>query len=242
MTETYKPLFAEFLGTAILVFVGCGSVALGDYGQNMPMGILPIALAFGGVLIGLIYALGPISGCHINPAVTVAAWIAGRFEAKKIAGYVVAQTLGAVLASALLVVLLSSTVSSAPQEVLNLGQNGWGAGYLGEYNTMAAFIVEFSVTFLFVLVILGATGSQANTPFAGIAIGMTLLVCLITFVNVTGCSLNPARSIGPALFAGGAAMGQLWLFILAPILGGALAGLVFRSGILEHDSAAPQVA
>lgn len=234
MNSRTKALGAEFIGTAILVFVGCGAVTIGNFGQSMPLGILPIALAFGGVLTGLIYALGPVSGCHINPAVTLAAWIAGRFPGRDVAGYMIAQVLGAVAAAGALSLIGGSGAGGADAAV-NLGQNGWGPGYLGEYPMVAAFAVEAIATALFVLIILGATSPQGNSAFAGMAIGTTLAVILLTFINVTGCSLNPARSIGPAIFAGGAAIEQLWLFIVAPLLGGAVAGLVSKLGFYTGE-------
>lgn len=233
MQSERKALISEFLGTAVLVFVGCGAVAVGDYGQNLPLGVLPIALAFGGVLVGLIYALGPVSGCHVNPAVTIAAWIGGRFEGRRVLGYIIVQVLGAIVAAGLLAIILQGAAGGAGVATAGLGQTGWGEGYLGEYDVWAAFVVELVVTFLFVLIILGATTPGDGQPFAGIAIGLALVVFLITFVNVTGCSLNPARSIGPALFVGGKAMAQVWLFILAPMAGGLLAGGVCRAGLFD---------
>ncbi len=231
MKSDYKRLFAEMIGTAILVLVGCGAVTIGGYGATMPAGIVPIALAFGGILTGLIYALGPVSGCHINPAVTLALWVAGRFQGRQVPGYIAAQVVGGLLGAALLV-LLARNGAGGIAAAANLGQNGWGAGYLGEFSMLAAFATEFGVTFIFVMIILGATSEGSNTAFAGVAIGATLAILLVTFVNVTGCSLNPARSIGPAVFAGGAALDQLWLFLIAPSLGGLFAGLVNRVGLL----------
>ncbi len=220
--------FAEFFGTATLILVGCGSVVLGGMGASQPLGGLPIALSFGLVLAGLIYALGPISGCHINPAVTIAAWIAGRLERAAVPGYIAAQLLGGIVGAGLLALISTNGISEVDLGAQGLGQNGWGEGYLGEYNVIAAFSSELIATFLFVAIILGTTTTGGHTAFAGVAIGLTLTAMIVTFIGVSGASLNPARSLGPALFVGAGPIAQLWLFFLAPVLGGALAGLLFR--------------
>lgn len=223
-----KKLIAEFIGTFALVLFGCGAAVL----AGAEIGQLGIALAFGLAIVAMAYGIGPISGCHVNPAVSFGVFMAGRMEFKDMAGYWVAQTLGAIAGAALLMFLLSN---SAGGFAGNLGQNGWGPGYLGEYSMVAALAFEIVMTFLFVVVILGVTGPGGNAAFAGLAIGLTLAVIHITGIQVTGVSVNPARSIGPALLAGGSAIGQLWLFIVAPLVGAALAGLAVKMKLIAAD-------
>lgn len=219
---------AEFIGTFTLVLFGCGAAVLaGD-----DIGLAGISFAFGFALIGMAYAIGPVSGCHINPAVSLGAVAAGRMELGEALTYMVAQVAGAI-AGALVLLLIASGRADFSVAANGLGQNGWGAGYLGEYSLVAAFIFEVVATFLFMVVILGATGPGAPAQFAGLAIGIALVVIHLVGINVTGVSVNPARSIGPAVFAGGTALAQLWLFIVAPVIGAVLAGLVFRGGLLD---------
>jgi aquaporin Z len=215
-----KKAAAEFIGTFTLVLFGCGAVVLAG-GQ---VGQLGIAFAFGLAIVAMAYGIGPISGCHVNPAVSFAAFLAKRLGLKDMLVYWAAQVLGALAAAGLLWFL---AVSGGGAYDGNLGQNGWGPGYLGEYSLAAALVFEVVMTFLFVLVILGATAS-GDRLLAGLAIGLTLAAIHIVGIQVTGVSVNPARSIGPALVAGGPAIAQLWLFIVAPLTGAALAGLVFR--------------
>ena len=225
-----KPL-AEFIGTFTLVLFGCGAAVLagGD------IGLTGISFAFGLALIGMAYGIGPVSGCHINPAVTLGAVAAGRMTIPQAIPYMIAQVAGAIAGAAVLLMIASGKADYSLAEN-GLGQNGWGTGYLGEYNMTAAFIFEVVATFLFVVVILGATGSGAPAAIAGLAIGLALVVIHLVGINVTGVSVNPARSIGPALFAGATALSQLWLFIVAPIIGAVAAGILFRSGLLDSDS------
>jgi aquaporin Z len=228
---------AEVFGTAVLVFIGCGAVTAGTYSASLPIGAVPIGLAFGLTVTALIYSVGPISGCHINPAVTLSLWAAGRFEAKNIPGYIVSQLVGAAVGAGLLLVVLNGGVAGGYDlAARGLGQNGWGAGFLGAYDVFAAFVTEFVSTAVFVAVILGAFSRGATQSLAGIAIGAALMVLIIAFLNVTGVSLNPARSFGPALFVGRKAMSQLWLFLIAPCLAGLLTGLFFREA--EGEKAA----
>lgn len=222
-----KPI-AEFIGTFTLVLIGCGSAVI----AGPDIGLTGISFAFGLALIGMAYGIGPVSGCHINPAVSLGAVAAGRMTMSEAIPYMVAQVAGAIAAAAVLYIIASG---SAGYEG-GMGQNGWGAGYLGEYNMAAAFVFEAVATFLFVVVILGATGAGAPAAIAGLAIGLMLVAIHLVGINVTGVSVNPARSIGPALFAGGAAIGQLWLFIVAPIIGGVAAGLLFKTGNLDSDA------
>lgn len=222
-----KPL-AEFIGTFTLVLFGCGAAVIaGEF-----IGFYGIAFAFGLALIGMAYGIGPVSGCHINPAVSLGMVAAGRMTIAEAIPYIVAQIAGAI-AAAVMLMLIATGRADYSVAANGLGQNGWGAGYLGEYATGAAFIFELVATFLFVTVILGATGEGAPAGMAGLAIGLTLVVIHLVGIDITGVSVNPARSIGPALFAGGTAIAQLWLFILAPILGAIGAGLLFRSGQLD---------
>ncbi|WP_297781463.1 aquaporin [uncultured Roseovarius sp.] len=222
---------AEFIGTFTLVLFGYGAAVLagGD------IGLAGISFAFGFALIGMAYGIGPVSGCHINPAVSLGAVAAGRMSLSEAAGYILAQILGA-LAGAGILMLIASGKADYSVAQNGLGQNGWGPGYLGEYAMTAAFIFEVVASFLFMVVILGATGKGAPAHLAGLAIGIALVVIHLVGINVTGVSVNPARSIGPAVFVGGTALAQLWLFIVAPVIGTVAAGLLFRSGQLDAQS------
>lgn len=214
-------IVAEFIGTFALVLFGCGAAVLG--GDHV--GQLGIALAFGFAIIALAYGIGPVSGCHVNPAVSLAAFVAGRMGAKEMVLYWIAQFVGALAGAAVLACIAGSTT--------NLGQNGWGAGYLGAYPLHAAFVFEVVMTALFVIVILGATGADAAPGFAGLGIGIALAVIHIVGIQVTGVSVNPARSFGPAVLAGGQALAQLWLFFVAPAIGAILGALLYRFKILK---------
>ena len=228
-----KKYFAELVGTFILVFFGCGTaVVAGD-----KVGILGIAIAFGFALIGAAYGIGPISGCHINPAVSLGVWAAGRMKTGEMIGYWIGQCLGAILGAGVLLVIARG---SAGYVVGHLGQNGWGAGYGGGYSLPAAIIFEFVATLIFVVVILGSTQAAAPSRLAGLAIGITLVVIHLVGINITGTSVNPARSLGPALLVGGQALSQVWLFLTLPSLGGLVAGLLFRLKYLEA-AAEPEV-
>ncbi len=225
-----RKMVAEFIGTFTLVLLGCGAavIAGGD------IGLMGISFAFGLALVGMAYGIGHVSGCHINPAVSIGAVIAGRMEMSEALRYIGAQVAGAT-AGALVLLMIASGKADYSVAQNGLGQNGWGAGYLGEYSMIAAFLFELVATFLFVTVILGSTGAGAPSAMAGLAIGLTLVVIHLVGINVTGVSVNPARSFGPALFAGATALGQLWLFIVAPILGAVLSGLVFKTGLLDIE-------
>jgi len=214
-------IVAEFIGTFALVLFGCGAAVLG--GDHV--GQLGIALAFGFAIIALAYGIGPVSGCHVNPAVSLAAFVAGRMNAKEMVLYWIAQFVGALAGAAVLASIAGSTA--------NLGQNGWGPGYLGAYPLHAAFVFEVVMTALFVIVILGATGADAAPGFAGLGIGIALAVIHIVGIQVTGVSVNPARSFGPAVLAGGQALAQLWLFFVAPAIGAILGALLYRFKVLK---------
>lgn len=221
-----KKLLAEVLGTMILVLFGCGAAVL----MGAQIGMLGIALAFGLAIVAAAYGLGAISGAHLNPAVSLGAALAGRMSLGEAAAYAAAQIVGAVL-GAWVLYLVASGKADYSLATNGLGQNGFGPGYLGEYSLGAALIFEGVMTFVFVTVILGATAEGAPAGFAGLAIGLTLAAIHLVGINVTGVSVNPARSIGPALIVGGTAISQLWVFIVAPLVGGALAGIAHRVGL-----------
>ncbi len=225
-----KKLIAEGIGTLILVLFGCGSAVL----MGAQIGMLGISLAFGLAIVAAAYGLGAISGAHLNPAVSLGMVAAGRMSVTDFVGYAVAQTAGAILGAGILY-LIASGKADYTLAGNGLGQNGYGAGYLGEYSLTAALIFEAVMTFLFVTVILGATASGAPGAMAGLAIGLTLAAIHLVGINVTGVSVNPARSIGPALFVGGKAMADLWVFIVAPLAGGLVAGLAYAMGLTRAD-------
>lgn len=220
---------AELIGTMVLVLMGCGSAVIAGADGTTGVGLLGIAFAFGLSVVSMAYAIGPISGCHINPAISVAMTVAGKLSSKDLIGYIVAQVIGAILGAGILYVIVSNH-PGFEMKPWALGSNGFGPGYLGEYNLFAAFLAETIFTFIFLLVIFGTThGLNPNGGFAGLAIGLSLVLIHIVGIKVTGVSVNPARSIGPAIFAGGEALSQLWLFIVAPIVGGVLAAFVWKS-------------
>lgn len=225
-----KKYAAEFIGTFTLVLFGCGTAVV----AGEQVGNLGIALAFGFALLAMAYGIGPISGCHINPAVSLGVLTAGRMKFGDFIGYVIGQCAGAIAAAALLY-FIASGKAGYDIAVTGLGQNGWGPGYLGEYSQQAAMAFELVATFLFVVVILGSTSVAAPTAIAGIAIGIALAVIHIFGIQITGVSVNPARSLGPAVLVGGKAMTQLWLFIAMPLAGGLIAGLKYRFLAKETD-------
>ena len=226
-------LIAEFIGTFTLVLFGCGAAVIAGMGSGATsIDVLGISFAFGLAIVAMAYGIGPVSGCHVNPAVSFGVLMAGRMLVGEFIGYAIAQILGALAGAAILYLILSGKASGWTG---GLGQNGWGTGYLGEYNMVSALVFEAVATFLFLVCILGVTQEGAPTHMAGIAIGLTLVVIHIVGINVTGVSVNPARSIGPAIVgmeANANAVSQLWLFIVAPLIGAGIAGLMFKSGIL----------
>lgn len=226
-----KKAIAEFIGTAVLVFFGCGAAVIG----GTDLGLLGISFAFGLAIVAMAYGIGPISGCHVNPAVSVAAVAAGRMSGEECAMYIAAQCLGAIAGAALLLYIASGT-PGYDLAVNGLGQNGWGEGYQKEYTSISAFLFEAAATFVFIVVILGATQQRAPTQFAGLAIGLTLALIHIVGIPITGVSVNPARSLGPALLVQGQALSQLWLFIIAPLFGAIAAGLLFRNRTLVAEN------
>ena len=216
-----KKYFAECVGTFVLTFLGCGTAMF--LGCGTPAGVVGTAIAFGLAVVAMAYTIGEISGCHINPAITLGVALSGRMSWKDAVGYWVGQVIGGILAGAVL--LLLTKVVAAPDLTGGLGSNGVAnAGGVG-----GAFLVEVIATFIFVLVVLGATDAKygAGKP-AGLAIGLALILIHLMCINLTGTSVNPARSIGPAIFAGGDALKDLWVFICAPLVGGALAALVWK--------------
>jgi aquaporin Z len=224
-------MIAEVLGTFMLVFFGCGAAVL--MGEHI--GMHGIAMAFGLSIVAAAYGLGAISGAHLNPAVSLGALIAGRMNTTEFVSYVIAQVFGAVLAAGV-IYFIASGKAGYSLAANGLGQNGYGAGYLGEYSMVAALVFEFVATFLFVTVILGATQADAPAGFAGLAIGLTLAAIHLVGINVTGVSVNPARSFGPAIFVGGKALADLWLFIAAPLAGGTVAGLLNKLNLTRNPA------
>ena len=236
-----RKMLAEFIGTFTLVFLGCGAAVIagntGDGAALSGLGVVGISFAFGFALIGMAYGIGPISGCHINPAVSLGAVVSGRMGVPEMIRYWAAQVGGAVVAAIVLLAIMKGKIGGYDVGANGLGQNGWGEGYLGEYGLISAFLFELVATFLFVVVILGSTSPGTPAAMAGLAIGIALVVIHLVGIQVTGVSVNPARSIGPALFAANVtAIGQLWLFIVAPMLGAFGAGLLFRAGLLQDKA------
>ena len=233
-----KPV-AEFIGTFTLVFFGCGAAVIAGMGTgSTAIDVLGIAFAFGLAIVAMAYGIGPVSGCHVNPAVSFGVLVAGRMTMADFVSYVVAQVLGAIAGAVVLYIILSGKSAGWSG---SLGQNGWGTGYLGQYNVLSAFIFEVAATFLFLVCILGVTQKGSPSQFAGLAIGLTLVAIHIVGINVTGVSVNPARSLGPAIVGVGAnpgALGQVWLFIVAPLIGAGIAGFLFKpGGVLSAENA-----
>jgi aquaporin Z len=214
---------AELVGTFVLVVGGCGSAVLaGD-----KIGFLGVALAFGLSLLAMVYAIGPISGCHINPAVTVGLLLTKKFEARYAAGYIIAQIVGAIIGGAVIWLIASGAPGGYDPAVKGLAANGYDAHSPGGYGLVAALVAEIVLTAFLVFTVLGATDVKAPVGFAGIAIGLVLTLIHLVGIPVTNTSVNPARSIGPAVFVGGWALAQLWLFIVAPLIGSGLAAAVY---------------
>ncbi|PLS33052.1 aquaporin [Carnobacterium maltaromaticum] len=212
-----KKGIAEFIGTFVLVLFGTGAAVLG--GGIEGIGTLGIAMAFGLSIVAMAYSIGTISGCHVNPAVSIAMYVNKRLSISELAYYIVGQVLGAVVATGVLKIILSTS----DMAVTNLGQNSFGALGAG-----GAFLVEAILTFIFILVIIVATGKHGSPEFAGLVIGLTLVLIHLLGIPLTGTSVNPARSFSPAIFAGGEALSQLWVFIVAPIVGGILAAITSK--------------
>ncbi len=226
MTSSQKGL-AELIGTFWLVFGGCGSAVLAAGIPDLGIAFVGVSLAFGLTVVTMAYAIGHISGCHLNPAVTLGLWAGGRFDGKDIPLYIIAQVIGATLAAAALYFIASGKAGFelAPN---GLAVNGYGEMSPEKYSMIAGFAIEVLLTFFFLMIIMGATDGRAPAGFAPIAIGLGLVLIHLISIPVTNTSVNPARSTGPALLVGGLALQQLWLFWLAPIIGGVLGGLAYR--------------
>lgn len=218
-------MLAEFLGTFWLVFGGCGSAVLAAAFPGLGIGFLGVALAFGLTVLTMAYAIGHISGCHLNPAITLGAVVAKRFKSSDLLPYVVAQVLGAVAAAGVLYVIASGTAGF--EAGAGFAANGYGDHSPGKYSLQSGFVTEVVMTFMFVMIILGVMDKRAPAGFAPIAVGLCLTLIHLVSIPVTNTSVNPARSTGPALFAGGWAIQQLWMFWVAPLLGAVLAGLAY---------------
>lgn len=218
-----KKYAAELIGTFVLVFIGCGSATLaGKY-----IGFVGIAFAFGLSVLVMVYAIGGISGCHINPAISISMLASGKMKAKDTVIYVIVQCIGAVIAAAVIYAVAVGNPGYS-LSVNGLGQNGYGVASPGGFSMTSGFIAEVVLTFIFLLVIYGSTSERAPKGFAGISIGLSLVMIHLVGIPITGTSVNPARSLGPAVIVGGTALSQLWLFWVAPIIGGLLAAVVWR--------------
>ncbi len=232
MASNVQKWSAEFVGTFWLTFGGCGSAVLAAAFPGVGIGLLGVSLAFGLTVLTGAYALGPISGGHFNPAVSVGLVVGGRFKASELPGYIIAQVLGAIVAAGLLYVIATGKAGAT---VTDLATNGYGDHSPGKFSLMAALVIEVVLTAVFLIVILGATAKKAAAGFGGMAIGLCLTLIHLISIPVTNTSVNPARSTGPALFGPTIALEQLWLFWLAPIVG-AIIGAVIYKALLSNDS------
>ena len=222
-TNATKKYFAELLGTFALVFIGCGSAVIaGSF-----IGFHGISVAFGLIVLAMVYAIGPISGCHINPAITIAMLVAGKINTKDAIGYIIFQCIGAIIAGAILLAIANG-LDGYSVDIDGLGQNGFGSESPAGYTWGAAFGAEVVLTALFLFVIFGVTSDNAPKGFAGLAIGFTLTLIHLVGIPITGTSVNPARSLGPAVFVGDEALTQLWLFWVAPIIGAVIAAICWK--------------
>ncbi|MEX6724577.1 aquaporin Z [Parapedomonas caeni] len=221
-----KPLAAEFIGTFWLVLGGCGSAVLAAAFPGVGIGLLGVSLAFGLTVLTMAYAIGPISGCHLNPAVTVGLWSGGRFPATSVIPYIVAQVAGGIAGAAILYLIASGKAGFSLAD--GLAANGYGDHSPGGYSLQAGLVSELVMTFMFLIVILGATDRRAPAGFAPIPIGLALTLIHLISIPVTNTSVNPARSTGPAVLVGDWALDQLWLFWVAPLAGALVAGLAYR--------------
>ncbi len=229
-----KKYTAELIGTLVLVLIGCGSAIIaGQY-----IGVYGVAFAFGLAVLAMVYAIGSISGCHINPAVTVAMFIARKISGKDAIFYIIFQCTGAIAGAAILWAIAAG-LDGYSLSGIGLGQNGFGDNSPAGYSLAACFIAEVVLTAIFLFVILGATHRDAPRGFAGVAIGFTLVLIHLVGIPITGTSVNPARSLGPAVFVGGDALAQLWLFVVAPLIGGVIAALIWRYTFEERVASQP---
>ncbi|WP_197432892.1 aquaporin Z [Photobacterium aquimaris] len=228
-----RKLVAEFIGTGWLVLGGCGSAVLAAAYPNLGIGFLGVALAFGLTVVTMAYAIGHISGCHLNPAVTVGLWAGGRFPTGDVIPYIASQVLGGIAGAGVLYIIASG---HAGFDLANgFASNGYGAHSPGHYSLLSSFVTEVVMTFMFLFVILGATHKLSSPQMAGLAIGLALTLIHLISIPVTNTSVNPARSTGPALFVGDWATSQLWMFWVAPLIGAVLAGVVYRWLCPDND-------
>ncbi|HEX9171779.1 MAG TPA: aquaporin Z [Telluria sp.] len=234
----YVKLVAEFIGTFWLVLGGCGSAVLAATFPEVGIGLVGVSFAFGLSVLTASYALGPISGGHFNPAVSVGLWAGGRFPAKHLGPYILVQVAGAIVAATVLYLIASGQPSFDVHA--GFAANGYGEHSPGKFSLLSALVTEVVMTFMFVVIILGATHTRAPVGFAGLAIGFALALIHLVSIPVTNTSVNPARSTGQALFVGDWAIAQLWLFWVAPLVGGVLAGMLYRA-LLQRDVTEPSV-
>lgn len=220
-----RKLVVEFIGTFWLVLGGCGSAVLAAGYPELGIGFAGVSIAFGLTVLTMVYAIGNISGCHLNPAVSIGLYVSGRFNGKELIPYIISQVLGALAGASILYIIASGKPGF---EIGRFASNGYGVASPGGYDIISALTIEIVLTFMFLFIILGATHTKAPKGFAGIAIGLSLTLIHLISIPVTNTSVNPARSTSQAIFAGGIAMEQLWLFWVAPIIGAILAGIVFR--------------
>lgn len=227
---------AEFIGTLTLVLMGCGSAVIAGSNGTTGVGLLGISFAFGLSVVAMAYAIGYISGCHINPAITIGMVIVGRMKASESIGYIISQILGAIAGAGILFVIAGGK-PGFDISASGLGQNGYDTASPQQYSLLSGFIAEVVFTAIFLLVIFGSTSTKnIHGGFAGLAIGLSLVLIHIVGIPVTGVSVNPARSIGPAIFVGGTALSQLWLFIIAPVLGSIIAAFIWRYFVESSDN------
>lgn len=237
-TKTSSKFIAELIGTFGLVLFGCGAAAVAGgttLADTAGLGLLGISVAFGLSVVVFAYAIGGISGCHINPAVTIGVLVVGKISAKDALIYILAQFIGATLGAFVLSQILSGQLAGFSAGEWAFGSNGWGKGYQNEYDIVAAFLIEAVLTAIFLFVILGTTSKVGNGTMAGLAIGFTLLLIHLVAIPVTGTSVNPARSFGPAVLAGGHALSQLWLFIVAPVVGAIIGAFAWKIVYSENN-------
>lgn len=227
-----KKLIAEFIGTFWLVLGGCGSAVLAATFPNVGIGLVGVSFAFGLTVLTIAYSLGHISGAHLNPAVSIGLWAAGRFDGREVIPYILAQVAGGIAAAGVLYVIATGNGSA----IGNFAANGYGEYSPGKYSLSAALVTEVVMTAIFLIVIIGATDDRAAKPFAGMAIGLALTLIHLISIPVTNTSVNPARSTSQALFAGGAALEQLWLFWVAPIAGALIAGIGYKTVFAEKKA------
>ena len=225
-----KRYISELIGTMVLVLFGCGSAAI----AGSVLGTFGIAMAFGLSIVAMAYVIGDISGCHVNPAVSIGMWIDGRLETKDLLVYIVFQLIGAIIGIALLVMIINSAPSLGGYAATGLGQNGFGSASSVGLDVVGAILVEIILTFVCVFTVLGVTKKAENATVAGIVMGLTLAFVYLLGIPLTGASVNPARSLAPALFLGGQALEQVWVFILAPVVGAVIAGILFK-GLTSED-------